>query len=68
MTRNGQEPNGANASDRLSSRHRRDAAGVLELVDETVAPEVDVDAVHDAVARLLLSRYRRTEVNGAPLC
>jgi hypothetical protein len=29
-----------------------------ELVDETVATEVDVDAVHDMLATLLFEAYR----------
>ena len=37
---------------------RRTAVILPELVDETVATEVDVDAVHDMLATLLFEAYR----------
>lgn len=41
---------------RLSSRR---GLAMLELVDEVTDEVLDVDAIHDAIARLLLRHYQR---------
>lgn len=52
----------------VSSRRSRLRAGgeMLELVDETVAEEVNVEAVHDVIARLLVAHWHRSHAAPAP--
>lgn len=43
---------------RTADRRRPQAGATLELVDETTDQEIDVDALHDALAVLLVRYYR----------
>lgn len=45
---------------------RRSGVGTaLELVSETVKQEIDVDQLHNALAALLVSYYRKRQAEGA---
>lgn len=52
-------------AERLSSRPPRPRVEYLEIASESVADEVDVQNVYDAVALLLLSYRRRGGVERA---
>jgi hypothetical protein len=42
------------------ARRRANVGGSLELVDEIAEEEIDLDALHDALAAVLVSYHRRT--------
>ena len=53
-------------SDQHGADRRRPQQGVtLGLVDETTDQEIDVDALHDALAVLLVRYHRAMNVSGA---
>jgi hypothetical protein len=51
---------------RSASRRRPQAGATLELVDETTDQEIDVDALHDALAVLLVRYHRAMNASEAP--